>query len=79
MRLFDTGRLSGLKNKLICRFKLAADVVGDGIWEFYLFTGFSLLEPCLQTSDRCQTLPFFLIFLSFHFSRFSFYIIIIPD
>ena len=30
----DTGRLSGLKCKLICRFKLVADMVGDGIREF---------------------------------------------
>ena len=30
----DTGRLSGLKYKLICRFKLAVDIVGGGIKEF---------------------------------------------
>jgi hypothetical protein len=30
----DTGRLSGLKYKLICCFKLAADMLGDGIREF---------------------------------------------
>ena len=30
----DTGRLSGLKYKLICRFKLAADIVRIGIWKF---------------------------------------------
>ena len=36
MRLlgFDTGRLLRFKYKLICRFKLAADVVRGGIWEF---------------------------------------------
>ena len=32
--MFYTGRLSGLKYKLICHFKLAADVVGGGIQEF---------------------------------------------
>ena len=30
----DTGRLTGLKYKLICHFKLAVDMVGDGIREF---------------------------------------------
>ena len=30
----DTWRLSGLKYKLICRFKLATDMVGGGIQEF---------------------------------------------
>ena len=36
MRLLnvDTGRLLGLKYKLICHFKLAADMVGGDIWEF---------------------------------------------
>ena len=36
MRLSDvyTGKLSGLKYKLICRFKLAVDMFGGGIWEF---------------------------------------------
>ena len=29
-----TGRLLGLKYKLICCFKLAADMLGDGIREF---------------------------------------------
>ena len=29
----DTGKLSGLKYKLICRLKLAADLVGVGIRE----------------------------------------------
>ena len=31
---FDTGRLLGLKYKLICRFKLMADMAGGGIQEF---------------------------------------------
>ena len=30
----DTGTLSGLKYKLICRFKLAADIVGSDNKEF---------------------------------------------
>ena len=30
----DTGRLLGSKNKLMCCFKLMADMVGGGIWEF---------------------------------------------
>ena len=30
----DTGRLLGLKYKLVCCFKLAADMVGGGIREF---------------------------------------------
>jgi hypothetical protein len=30
----DTGRLSGLKYKLICCFKLVADMNGGSIWEF---------------------------------------------
>ena len=30
----DTGRLTGFKFKLICCFKLAADMVGGGIREF---------------------------------------------
>jgi hypothetical protein len=30
----DTGRLSGLKHKLICCFKLVKDIVGGGIREF---------------------------------------------
>ena len=30
----DTRRLSGLKYKLICHFKLAVDMVGGGIREF---------------------------------------------
>ena len=30
----DTGRLSELKYKLICCFKLVADMVQGGIWEF---------------------------------------------
>ena len=30
----DIGRLSGLKYKLICSFKLAVDLVGGGIWDF---------------------------------------------
>ena len=30
----DTGRLLGLKYKLICHFKLATDMIGGGIWEF---------------------------------------------
>ena len=30
----DTGRLSGLKYKLICRFKLATDMVRGGIQKF---------------------------------------------
>ena len=30
----DTGRLSGLKYKLICCFKLAADMIWVGIREF---------------------------------------------
>ena len=36
VRLFyvDTGRLSGLKYKLICRYKLAVDMVRGDIWEF---------------------------------------------
>ena len=36
MRLsnIDTERLSRLKYKLICHFKLVADMVGGGIWEF---------------------------------------------
>ena len=29
----DTGRLSGLKYKLICSFKLVADMIRDGIRE----------------------------------------------
>ena len=41
----------------------------------HLFTGLSLLKRCLQ---MCQVgvavLPFFKHFLSFHLSRFSFYI-----
>ena len=31
---FDTERLTGLKYKLICYFKLAADMIRDGIREF---------------------------------------------
>ena len=30
----DTRRLSGLKYKLICHFKLVVDMVGSGIREF---------------------------------------------
>ena len=30
----DTGRLTGFKYKLICSFKLAADMVGNDIQEF---------------------------------------------
>ena len=30
----ETRRLSGLKNKLVCHFELAADMVGAGIREF---------------------------------------------
>ena len=36
MRLLDvdTGRLSILKHKLICCFKLVTDTVGAGVWKF---------------------------------------------
>ena len=47
MRLpnIDTGRLLGLKYKLMCRFKLAVDMVGVGITEFANDTdGPALLE-----------------------------------
>jgi hypothetical protein len=30
----DTEELAGFKDKLICHFKLAADMVGGDIWEF---------------------------------------------
>ena len=30
----DIKKLSGLKNELVCRFKLAADMIGGGIKEF---------------------------------------------
>ena len=30
----NTGRLLGLKYKLLFHFKLAADIVRDGIWDF---------------------------------------------
>ena len=34
LSVVGTGRLSGLKYKLVCHFKLAADMVGGGIREF---------------------------------------------
>ena len=34
----NTGRLSGLKCKLICHFKLVADMVGGGNREFLNYT-----------------------------------------
>ena len=56
----DTGRLLGLEYKLICHFKLAADMVGSGYKDVYR-----------RESGRCCSLPFF---LKFYLSRFSFYI-----
>ena len=38
---------------------------------YFIFSPGSL---CSSESGRCRTLPFFLKFLSFHLSRFSFYI-----
>ena len=35
----DTWELAGVQNELICHFMLAADVVGDGIWEFMNILG----------------------------------------
>ena len=32
----NTGRLSGLQYKLICYFKLAVEIIGRGIREFFL-------------------------------------------
>ena len=36
MRLLDvdTWELTAFQNELVCRFMLAADMVGGGIWEF---------------------------------------------
>ena len=47
----DTGELAGFKNKLICCFKLAADMVDGGIWEFVNVTdGPAFLERELMRS-----------------------------
>ena len=50
-RMF-VGRLSGLKNKLVCHLKLAADMVGDGIREFACDAdGSAFLKMCRR--DTC--------------------------
>ena len=55
----DTGRLSGLKYKLICCFKLAADMARGGIHVYR------------HESGRCRIVPLFLTFF-YHFTFLGF-------
>ena len=44
-----TERLSGLDNKLVCSFKLAADMIGSGIKKFD--------KKCINKEERVRHLP----------------------
>ena len=49
----DTGILSGMKYKIVCRFKLAMDMVGSGVRDFvYDVDGPAFLKRELGM-DRC--------------------------
>ena len=56
MRLTDvnTRRLSGLKYKLVCHFKLATDMVENGIREFVYHMYVSVLSLSIVSEKRCM-------------------------